>query len=174
MAASFSYIGIPAWMQFEKYDMLGKDTKYVAWDVKPKIDRMLPHVDPVTQEVNDPSCIPCCLRCGGDMFLNVRGGSWFIDQPYESQRTALNKWITDSFDGRIVVLDIGTGFNTPGVVRRPAENLVDRHPNSLLIRINLHNSEVPGKTQGKSIAIRGDVSEKSDKPNAGPSQRNNP
>jgi hypothetical protein len=93
------------------------------------------------------------------MFLNVRGGGWFIDQPYESQRAALNKWINNTFDKRIVVLDIGTGFNTPGVVRWPAENLVNQHPNSSLIRVNLHNSEVPKEIQSKSISIKGDVSE---------------
>jgi len=130
-----------------------------TWDAKPIIDKILPHIDPVTQEVNDPSCIPWCPRCGGDMFLNVRGGGWFIGQPYESQRAALNKWINNTFDKRIVALDIGTGFNTPGVVRWPAENLVNQRPNSSLIRVNLHNSEVPKEIQSKSISIKGDVSE---------------
>ncbi len=28
-----------------------------TWDVKPIIDRILPHIDPTTQEVSDLSCI---------------------------------------------------------------------------------------------------------------------
>ena len=130
-----------------------------TWDAKPIIDEILPHIEPTTQEVNDLSCIPSCPRCGGDMFMNVRGGSWFIDRPYKSQAAALNNWINNTIDKRLVVLDIGTGMNTPGVVRWPAENIIRQHPNGSLIRINLNDSEVPEEILSKSISIKGDISE---------------
>ena len=72
---------------------------------------------------------------------------------------ALDKWINNTIDKRLVVLDIGTGLNTPGVVRWPAENLVEQHPSGSLIRINLNNSDIPKEIQSKSISIKGDVSE---------------
>ncbi len=59
----------------------------------------------------------------------------------------------------IVALDIGTGLNTPGVDRWPAENIIEQHPNGSLIRINLNNSGVPKEILSKSISIKGDVSE---------------
>jgi len=130
-----------------------------TWDAKPIIDEILPHIDPTTQEVRDLSCIPSCPRCGGDMFMNVRGGRWFVDRPYESQRAALNEWVNKTIHKRIVVLDIGTGMNTPGVVRWPAENIIRQHPNGSLIRVNLNDAEVPEEIQRKSISIEGDVSE---------------
>ncbi|MBT3367718.1 MAG: NAD-dependent protein deacetylase of SIR2 family [Nitrospina sp.] len=130
-----------------------------TWDVKPVIDKILPLINPTTQEVNDLSCIPSCPRCGGDMFMNVRGGSWFIDRPYELQKAALNKWINNTVDKRLVVLDIGTGSNTPGVVRWPAENIIMQHRSGTLIRINLYDSEVPKEIQNKSISINDDISE---------------
>jgi len=130
-----------------------------TWDAKPTIDGILPHIDPTTQEVTDPSCIPSCPRCGGDMFMNVRGGSWFVDRPYELQKVALYNWINKTIDKRLVVLDIGTGSNTPAVVRWPAENITRRHPSDSLIRINLNNWEIPREIENKSISIRGDVSE---------------
>ena len=130
-----------------------------TWDVKPMIDKMLSHIDPITQEETDPSVIPTCPRCGGDMFLNVRGGNWFVDQPYKKQNVALNKWVNNTMDKKLVVLDIGTGFNTPGVVRWPAENIVNQHPNASLIRINLDDARVPIKILSKSISIKGCISE---------------
>ena len=130
-----------------------------TWDVKPILDKILPHIDPANQEVTDLSCIPSCPRCGGDMFMNVRGGNWFIDRPYKSQKTALSEWIDNTIDKRIVVLDIGTGFNTPGVVRRPAENVVRQHSKGSLIRINLDDAAVPQEIRSKSVSIRGDASE---------------
>jgi len=130
-----------------------------TWDVKPIIDKILPQIDPVTQEVTDLSTIPACPNCGGEMFLNVRGGGWFICQPYQTQLASLNKWINNTIDKRIVVLDIGTGFNTPEVVRWPAENIVKQHPKGSLIRVNLNNAEVPKEIQEKSVSIKGDVFE---------------
>ena len=91
--------------------------------------------------------------------MNVRGGSWFIDRPYELQKAALNKWINNTVDKRLVVLDIGTGSNTPGVVRWPAENIIMQHRSGTLIRINLYDSEVPKEIQNKSISINDDISE---------------
>ncbi len=71
----------------------------------------------------------------------------------------MNKWVNNIIDKRIVALDMGTGFNTPGVVRWPAENIIEQHPGGSLIRINLNNSEVPKEIQSKSISIKGDVAE---------------
>ncbi len=130
-----------------------------TWDAKPIIDRILSHIDPQTQEVNNPACLPVCRNCGGDVFMNVRGGSWFIDQPYQAQLAALNRWIETIGGAKITVLDIGTGFNTPGVVRRPAENIVEQNPGGSLIRINLNHYDIPKEIQSKSISIKGDVSE---------------
>ncbi len=143
---------------FSRIQCLRRCTEKV-WDVKPIIDKILPNIDPKTQEITDPSCIPWCPECGGDVFMNVRGGRWFIEQPYELQQEAMLKWINTAFEKRIVVLDIGTGFNTPGVVRWPSENMVNRHPDSSLIRVNLTHSEVPEQIESKSISIKGDVAE---------------
>ncbi len=129
-----------------------------TWDAKPVIDKIIPVIDPQTQEVTDSSVIPTCPRCGGDMFMNVRGGNWFVHKPYEEQSRALNDWAASVMDKQLVVLDLGTGFNTPGVVRFPAENIVSQHQKSNLIRVNLDHPEVPEAIMDKSISISGDVS----------------
>ena len=56
-----------------------------VWESAPYVERLLPKVDHRTGELTDRSAVPRCPRCGGDMMLNVRGGSWFVEKPYESQ-----------------------------------------------------------------------------------------
>lgn len=130
-----------------------------TWDVKPIIDRILPYIDPLSQEVTDLSCIPACPNCGGDMFMNVRGGGWFIEKPYEHQKRALNHWISHLEGKKIVVFDIGTGFNTPGVIRWPAETIANHFADATLIRVNLEYPEVPIGLKDKAISLKMDASE---------------
>ncbi len=77
------------------------------------------------------------------MMLNVRGGSWFVEQPYESQRVAFQDWLARAVQGgRLLVIEVGAGFNTPTVIRWPCEWITARNANARLIRINLHHPEL--------------------------------
>ncbi|MCH4889231.1 NAD-dependent protein deacetylase of SIR2 family [Acidaminobacter sp. JC074] len=114
-----------------------------VWDARPLIEEMVKHVDPATQYLTREDLLPKCPVCGGDVYMNVRSGSFYIDDHYQEQRDRLNKWLNDNIDKHIVLLEIGVGFNTPGVIRYPFEELLKQLPNVSLIRINPSHSRVP-------------------------------
>ena len=60
--------------------------------------------------------------------------------------------------GRLLVLDVGSGFNTPSVVRWPAEQIVARHPNADLVRVNRFRPEVPAQPTGRTLGLACDGS----------------
>lgn len=128
-----------------------------VWPTRPALDRLLPAIDPVSQEIGDASVIPRCPRCGGDVFMNVRGGDWFIDAPYRDSLAELRTWLGQSEDQPLLVLDIGSGFNTPTVVRWPTERVIDQHPDARLVRINLTHPEVPPKIAARSLSVSADA-----------------
>ncbi len=84
------------------------------------VDPVLPTVDPDTQlsdfDVVASHCV--CPNCGGPVFLNVRGGDWFVesDRNLEGQKNyeLFLERIRDSKEP-LVVLSIGAGYNTPSV-----------------------------------------------------------
>ena len=125
-----------------------------TWPSKPVIDRILPSVDPVTQEVTDPRVIPRCPHCGGAVFLNVRAGHWFVEDPYVEQAERFTAWVKSAQESRLLVIEIGAGFNTPVVVRWPMERIVCQHPRAHLVRVNLDHNEVPREIAKRSISIR--------------------
>jgi NAD-dependent SIR2 family protein deacetylase len=102
-----------------------------------------PAIDLATETITDPARIPRCPRCGGAVMLNVRGGDWFVEAPYEPQAERFGAWLAGAARGRLVVLDVGTGYNTPGVVRWPAERIVADHPRAHLVRVNLRHPATP-------------------------------
>ena len=94
-----------------------------VWDGKPLVAAMLPHVNEASQLIEDRSTLPACPRCGGPVFMNVRGGHWFIEAPYVDQSKAFNHWLNTLGDKRLAVLEIGAGYNTPGVIRQPMQSV---------------------------------------------------
>jgi hypothetical protein len=84
----------------------------------------------------------------------VRGGSWFIERPYEEQARGFNRWLAGTAGGSLALLDIGTGFNTPSVVRWPMEQITARHPNAFLIRVNTDHPEIDERLRGRSLSLR--------------------
>ena len=124
-----------------------------TWPSKPIIDRILPTVDPDTQEVTDAEAIPRCPHCGGAVFLNVRAGHWFIEDPYVEQAERFTEWVRSIQESQLLVIEIGAGFNTPVVVRWPMERIVNNHPRAHLLRVNLNQPQVPREIAKKSISL---------------------
>ncbi len=85
--------------------------------------------------------------------MNVRGGGWFLEDPYVEQAERFEKWISQ-IRGRVLLLEIGAGFNTPGVIRWPMERITYAHPGAFLVRVNLKWPEVPDEISGRSLSLR--------------------
>ena len=125
-----------------------------VWPSAPPLQRALAAIDPVTQEVADPACVPRCILCGGNVFMNVRGGDWFLEEPYRPQMERWRAWFGGIPPGeRLLLLDVGSGFNTPSVVRWPMERIALRDPEARLVRINLHHAELPRELGGRSLSV---------------------
>ncbi|WP_282153383.1 hypothetical protein [Ruegeria atlantica] len=117
-----------------------------TWDGKPFVAAMLPHVNRKTQMVEDPNTLPTCPRCGGQVFMNVRGGNWFVEDPYRPQARRFPEWLSEREGMQLALIEIGSGFNTPSVIRVPMETISSQLPNATLIRINRDHANGPKGT----------------------------
>jgi NAD-dependent SIR2 family protein deacetylase len=124
-----------------------------TWPSRPTIERLLAVTDAVTQEITDPSALPRCPSCGGDVFMNVRLDEAFVEVDYEEQAERFAAWLTRAPSDPVLLLEIGAGFNTPVVVRWRMEQLARRLPNARLVRINLADARVPEPLRGRSASI---------------------
>jgi hypothetical protein len=87
------------------------------------------------------------------VFMNVRGGRWFVEEPYQVQMERWQRWIGERANDRLLLLDIGSGFNTPGVIRWPMERMALRLPTAKLVRINPHDARVPRALGGRGLSV---------------------
>jgi len=100
-------------------------------------------VDPKSGEIPS-SKVPLCSKCGGDTFLNLRAGSWFLPTRHNAAGRAFEVWIEGLRESkkRIVILEVGAGFSTPTVTRFPMESLA-YDLGAALIRINPNDHDIP-------------------------------
>lgn len=128
----------------------------------PWAERAAPHLTPQTMRLPRSlasSLIPRCPNCDGEVFLNVRGGEWFLPTPQAGQSAAyaarLDSQLASarSMGRKVVLLELGAGFNTPSVVRFPSERICREMKGEVrLVRVNLGHPEVEGGLREKGWA----------------------
>lgn len=80
----------------------------LVWPSEPIVQRVLEHLDPITQEV-DPAAVPRCPACGGSVFFNVREDATFVEAPYLEQGERCIAWIESAMREPLLILEIGAG-----------------------------------------------------------------
>ncbi len=101
--------------------------------------------------------IPHCPNCGGYLERNIRIDRNFVEEPHMEKYVKYSNFINHSTSGKLVLLELGVGFNTPSIIRWPFEQITSQHPQATLIRVNLEDAGVPGKISARSIGFNADI-----------------
>lgn len=104
--------------------------------------------------------VPICPVCGEVMETNLRKDSYFVqsDKWYE-QNKRFEEFLTKAKNKNMVLIELGVGFNTPGIIRFPFEEMIYQNKNWRLIRINKDNCETILNIKNKYISIQNDINE---------------
>lgn len=104
--------------------------------------------------------VPICPVCGGPMEVNLRKDEYFVeDDVWHKKEQAYEEFIEQNKEKKILFLELGAGFNTPGIIRFPFERLTYQLDNAFLIRINDKYAFVPTEIKEKSMSIEADINE---------------
>ena len=128
------------------------------YPLAPLIEEYLPLIDPETGML-PKGRYPKCPICDGQVFPNVRGGNWFVEKPWMGKAQDFDQWLEQTSGKNLLVIDIGTGFNTPMWVRWPCEQIVRQMPKARLVRINPEEPEVPDDIADRSISFQAKAGE---------------
>ena len=78
-----------------------------------------------------------CPMCGGNMDMNLRKDANFVqDENWYRQSERYEEFLASTKNKNVVLLEIGVGFNTPGIIRFPFEQMTATNERITLIRIN--------------------------------------
>lgn len=122
---------------------------------------LLHQMDQARSDCKIPSSmVPKCPVCGGQMVMNLRKDNYFVqdDAWYEAEER-FSDYLLEAINEKLVLLELGVGFNTPTIIRFPFEKLVRDHDNISLIRLNLDQAVVPESFGERAVGINADMTE---------------
>ncbi|MBM7651223.1 Sir2 family NAD-dependent protein deacetylase [Neobacillus cucumis] len=104
--------------------------------------------------------VPTCPVCGGNMDPHLRINQYFVqDEKWYEWNQSYNTFLKESGGKKLVFLELGVGFNTPGIIRYPFEQMTYHNKNATLIRLNKENPEGAKENIDKTIAFTEDMQE---------------
>lgn len=124
-----------------------------------RAETLFRRMDKARKDCKIPSeMVPKCPVCGGPMDMNLRKDNYFVQDAswYEAEQR-FSDYLTQAMDGRLVLLELGVGFNTPTIIRFPFENMVRKNHNISLIRLNLGQAVVPASFGKRAVGIDADM-----------------
>ncbi len=102
--------------------------------------------------------VPKCPVCGGRMAMHLRCDNNFVeDESWHATADRYADFLEECKGKKVVLLELGVGFNTPIIIRFPFEKLVRKNEGYSLIRLNLDEAVVPESFGDRAIGIGGDM-----------------
>lgn len=104
--------------------------------------------------------IPKCSVCGRPMTTNLRIDDKFIeDEGWHKANARYANFVEQHKDNEVLLLELGIGFNTPGIIKYPFWKFAKTHKNWTYACINVGQAYVPDTIMENSICIDADIDE---------------
>jgi NAD-dependent SIR2 family protein deacetylase len=102
--------------------------------------------------------VPKCPVCGGKMDVNLRKDCCFVqDGAWRETSRKYATFLKGIGDERVLYLELGVGYNTPGIIRYPFEQMTYQNSNATLIRINKFHATGAMENEKRTIAFSEDM-----------------
>jgi NAD-dependent SIR2 family protein deacetylase len=102
--------------------------------------------------------VPRCPVCGKPMTMNLRADDTFVeDAGWQQAQKRYGEFLRGHQRGRVLYLELGVGFNTPGIIKVPFWRMTAANRQARLVSINPQDSGVPEEIAARSLCISADI-----------------
>ena len=111
-----------------------------------------------TEDCLVPSAlVPRCPVCGGPMAVHLRVDGHFVENvDWHAAQDRYLRFVEDMRGRPTVLLELGVGWNTPGIIRLPFEALA-RAFYAPLVRLNRDDARIADAGVRRGVELQGDV-----------------
>lgn len=103
--------------------------------------------------------VPRCPVCGAPMTMNLRCDDLFVqDEGWYAAQARYEDFIRRHEKLNIVYLELGVGFNTPGIIKYPFWQMTANNPHATYACANLGEVFCPQEIAAQSIFVDADLS----------------
>ena len=102
--------------------------------------------------------IPTCPHCGRPAAMNLRADDTFVeDDGWHAAAERYDHFLRTRMGQKILFLELGVGYNTPGIIKYPFWQMTYANPNAVYACINRGQAVCPEEIEKRAICIDGDV-----------------
>lgn len=111
------------------------------------------------QDMRIPSdLVPRCPHCGNPMSMNLRADATFVeDEGWHAAAARYSEFLRRYENCKTLFLELGTGYNTPTIIKYSFWRMTAQWPDATYVCINLDGAWAPQEIGKKSICIRADI-----------------
>lgn len=104
--------------------------------------------------------VPKCPVCGGNMAMHLRCDQYFVeDENWHQAAGRYGDFLARVEKKKGVLLELGVGFNTPGIIKFEFWRMAHKWKKANYICINAKEAYAPEEIKDKSLCIQGDIAE---------------
>ncbi|MGO5268293.1 SIR2 family NAD-dependent protein deacylase [Parafannyhessea umbonata] len=104
--------------------------------------------------------VPHCPRCGAPMSLNLRCDDTFVeDAGWHAAAKRYDDFLREHRRDRIVLLEVGVGGNTPGIIKYPFWRMAAQNRHATYVQLNRGEVLAPAELGEKSVILDCDAAE---------------
>lgn len=102
--------------------------------------------------------IPHCPVCGKPMSMNLRADNTFAqDEGWHKAAERYSEFLRRHENTKVLFLELGTGMNTPSIVKFSFWRMTNQWSNATYACINMGEAYAPDEIKAKSICINEDI-----------------
>lgn len=104
--------------------------------------------------------IPRCPKCGAPMTTNLRSDNTFVqDEGWYAAAARYEEFLRKHQNGKILLLELGVGGNTPGIIKFPFLRLAARNKHAVYACLNYGEAFTLDTIQKQSICLDADIAQ---------------
>ncbi|MBR4744585.1 MAG: hypothetical protein IK082_10425 [Oscillospiraceae bacterium] len=107
--------------------------------------------------------IPKCPEDGGEVTMNLRSDETFVEDDGWHEAAERYSSFIRTRRGKVLFLELGVGYNTPGIIKIPFWQMTARNPEATYACVNFGEAVTLEEIADRSICIDGDIGEVLDK-----------
>lgn len=102
--------------------------------------------------------VPKCPNCGKPLTMNLRSDDKFVeDEGWHRAAERYENFLQTRNGQRILFLELGVGYNTPGIIKYPFWQMTAGNPRAIYACINDGEAVCPKEIEKQSICMDSDI-----------------